>query len=134
MGPYPLKHQVDPDITNAGGETITEAPGHSHNRSTCSFGTMRGRHMHMTMLGSLQVSERGDIANWIIPGQKVKGIGGAMDLVSCGSRVVVLMDHLGPGGTPKILPECTIPLTGKGVVSTLITDMVPVRCERLGCL
>lgn len=124
MGPYPLKHQVDPDVINAAKETITEAIGHSHNRSTCAFGTMRGLHMHMTMLGSLQVSETGDIANWIIPGQKVKGMGGAMDLVSCGSRVIVVMEHVGPGGTPKILPECTIPLTGKGVASTVITDMV----------
>ena len=123
MGPYPLKGEEDPDIINAGKESITEAIGHSHNRSSCAFGMMRGMHLHMTMLGSLQVSETGDIANWIIPGQKVKGMGGAMDLVSCGSRVIVVMEHLGPNGTPKLLPKCTIPLTGKGCVSMLITDM-----------
>jgi len=124
MGPYPKKGQEDADLINAGKETITEAMGHSHNRSSDAFGMMRGKHLHMTMLGSLQVSETADIANWIIPGQKVKGMGGAMDLVTCGSRVVVVMEHVGPGGTAKFLPKCTIPLTGKGCVSTLITDMV----------
>ena len=84
---------------------------------------MRGLHLHMTMLGSLQISETGDIANWIIPGQKVKGMGGAMDLVSCGSKVVVTMEHVGPGNSPKFLPKCTVPLTGKGCVSMLITDL-----------
>eukprot|EP00826_Nyctotherus_ovalis_P055733 TRINITY_DN742_c0_g3_i28.p1 TRINITY_DN742_c0_g3~~TRINITY_DN742_c0_g3_i28.p1 ORF type:complete len:469 (-),score=149.80 TRINITY_DN742_c0_g3_i28:92-1498(-) len=123
MGPYPKKGQEDADLINAGKETITEAIGHSHNRSSDAFGMMRGKHLHMTMLGSLQVSETGDIANWIIPGQKVKGMGGAMDLVTCGSRVVVVMEHVGPGGTAKFLPKCTIPLTGKGCISTLITDM-----------
>jgi 3-oxoacid CoA-transferase len=122
MGPYPEKGKQDPDIINAAKETITEAIGSSHNRSSDAFGMMRGLHLHMTMLGSLQVSETADIANWIIPGQKVKGMGGAMDLVSCGSRVVVVMEHVGPGGTPKFIPKCTIPLTGKGVVSVLITD------------
>lgn len=124
MGPYPLKGKEDPDIINAGKETITEAIGHSHNRSSCAFGMMRGLHLHMTMLGSLQVSEVGDIANWIIPGQKVKGMGGAMDLVSCGSRVVVVMEHTAPGGVAKFLPKCTIPLTGRQCTSVLITDMV----------
>lgn len=124
MGPYPLKGQQDADIINAGKECITEAIGHSHNRSSDAFGMMRGIHLHMTMLGSLQVSETGDIANWIIPGKKVKGMGGAMDLVSCGSRVIVVMEHVGPGGAAKFLPKCNIPLTGKGCVSTLITDMV----------
>eukprot|EP00826_Nyctotherus_ovalis_P052548 TRINITY_DN667_c0_g1_i9.p1 TRINITY_DN667_c0_g1~~TRINITY_DN667_c0_g1_i9.p1 ORF type:complete len:465 (-),score=106.20 TRINITY_DN667_c0_g1_i9:124-1518(-) len=123
MGPYPKQGQEDPDLINAGKETITEAIGHSHNRSSDAFGMMRGKHLHMTMLGSLQVSETGDIANWIIPGQKVKGMGGAMDLVACGSRVVVVMEHVGPGGTAKFLPKCTIPLTGKGCISTLITDL-----------
>lgn len=124
MGPYPKKGDEDPDLINAGKETITEAIGHSHNRSSDAFGMMRGEHLHMTMLGSLQVSENADIANWIIPGQKVKGMGGAMDLVTCGSRVVVVMEHVGPGGTPKFMPQCTIPLTGKSCVSILITDMV----------
>lgn len=124
MGPYPFKGKEDSDIINAGKESITEAAGCSHNRSSDAFGMMRGQHLHKTMLGSLQVSETGDIANWIIPGQKVKGMGGAMDLVSCGSSVVVVMEHVGPGGTGKLLPECSIPLTGKGCASRLITDMV----------
>ncbi len=123
MGPYPLKGQEDPDIINAAKEGITEAIGHSHNSSSAAFGMMRGIHLHMTMLGSLQVSETADIANWIIPGQKVKGMGGAMDLVSCGSRVIVVMEHVGPHDVPKFLPKCTIPLTGKACVSTLITDL-----------
>jgi 3-oxoacid CoA-transferase len=124
MGPYPYKGKEDCDVINAGKEVITEAIGCSHNRSSDAFGMMRGQHLHKTMLGSLQVSETGDIANWIIPGQKVKGMGGAMDLVSCGSEVIVVMEHVGPGGSAKILPECTIPLTGKGVCSRVITDMV----------
>jgi 3-oxoacid CoA-transferase len=124
MGPYPMKGKQDADIINAGKEVSTEASGHSHNRSSDAFGMMRGLHLHMTMLGSMQVSENGDIANWIIPGQKVKGMGGAMDLVSCGSRVVVVMEHVGPGGSAKLSPECTIPLTGKGCVSAVITDFV----------
>jgi len=123
MGPYPKKGHHDADLINAGKETITEAIGHSHNRSSDAFGMMRGKHLHMTMLGSLQVSETADVANWIIPGQKVKGMGGAMDLVTCGSRVVIVMEHLGPGGVAKFLPKCTIPLTGKGCVSKLITDV-----------
>jgi 3-oxoacid CoA-transferase len=126
MGPYPLKGKQDPDVINAGKECITEATGCSHNRSSDAFGMMRGLHLHSTMLGSLQVSETGDIANWIIPGQKVKGMGGAMDLVSCGSTVIVVMEHTGPGGSPKILPQCTIPLTGKGCCTKLITEMVLV--------
>ncbi len=127
MGPYPLRGKQDADIINAGKEVITEAIGHSHNRSSCAFGMMRGQHLHMTMLGSLQVSEDGDIANWIIPGKKVKGMGGAMDLVSCGSRVVVVMEHVGPGGAAKFVPKCTIPLTGKQCTSQLITDMVRIQ-------
>jgi len=123
MGPYPTKGGEDADVINAAKETITEAIGSSHNRSTDAFGMMRGLHLHMTMLGSLQISETADIANWIIPGQKVKGMGGAMDLVSCGSKVVVVMEHVGPKGTPKLLPKCTIPLTGKGCVSVVITDL-----------
>lgn len=124
MGEYPLKGEEDCDIINAGKEVITEAIGHSHNSSSSAFGMIRGKHLHMTMLGSMQVSETGDIANWIIPGQKVKGMGGAMDLVSCGSHVVVVMEHVGPKGSAKLVKECSIPLTGKGCVSRLITDFV----------
>ena len=121
IGPYPLEKDVDCDLINAGKETISEAKGFSHNRSSDAFGMMRGLHLHMTMLGGLQVSQSGDLANWIIPGAKVKGIGGAMDLVSCGSKVVVTMEHMN-GKEFKVLKECKIPLTGKGVVSTLITE------------
>lgn len=132
-GPYPLESEVDPDIISAGKETITEAIGYSHNRSSDAFGMMRGLHIHATMLGSLEVSESGDIANWIIPGQKVKGMGGAMDLVSCGTRVVCVMEHVGPGGVPKLLPKCNIPLTGKGCISRLITDMGVFEWTEEGC-
>jgi len=121
VGPYPLESEVDCDLVNAGKETVSEAKGFSHNRSSDAFGIIRGGHLHMTMLGGLQVSENGDLANWIIPGAKVKGMGGAMDLVSCGSSVVVTMEHAS-GKNPKILKECTIPLTGKNIVTKLITE------------
>lgn len=133
-GPYPLENEIDSDIINAGKETITEAIGHCHNRSSDAFGMMRGVHLHATMLGSLEISETGDIANWIIPGQKVKGMGGAMDLVSCGSKVICVMEHVGPGGVAKLLPKCNIPLTGKGCVSKLITDMGVFEFGEEGCV
>jgi 3-oxoacid CoA-transferase len=124
IGPYPMKGKQDPDIINASKETITEAIGHSHNKSSDSFGMMRGLHLHLTMLGSMEVSQTGDIANWIIPGQKVKGMGGAMDLVSCGSKVIVTMEHCGPGNSHKLVKNCTLPLTAPGCVSRLITELV----------
>ena len=134
IGPYPRKGEEDADLSNASKEAVTAAIGHSYVCSSGSFGMMRGLHMHMTMLGSLQVSEKGDIANWIIPGQKVKGMGGAMDLVSSGYPVIVVMEHVGPGGSAKFLKECTVPLTGKQCVSKLITDLVNDKSERVGGL
>ena len=123
VGPYPTKETIDSDMINAGKESITGAPGFSIARSSETFGMMRGLHLHMTMLGGMEVSETGDLANWIIPGQKVKGMGGAMDLVSCGSKVVVVMEHTSKGGKSKVLPKCSLPLTGKGVVTKLITEL-----------
>ena len=139
MGPYPKEADVDCDLINAGKETVTAGAGHCFARSSETFGMMRGLHLHMTMLGGLQVDEKGNLANWIIPGQLVKGMGGAMDLVSSGSRVVVVMEHSSSGGVHKVLPDCTLPLTGKGVVSRLITDMVYLNIHILillilGCL